>query len=99
MLSDEYIVSFGISLNNCNLLFSQPIQLIHQLIDRPIRRLNLPGQHRLLLFEPRILQFLIQVQHLRDEGDHAIVPGDIGRVVGVDGAGIQPPFSHCITRL
>jgi len=26
----------------------------------------------------------VQVQHLRDEGDHAIVPGDIGGISEVD---------------
>jgi hypothetical protein len=38
----------------------------------------------LSLFEPRILQFFVQVQHLGDEGDHAIVPGNIGGVGEVD---------------
>jgi len=37
----------------------------------------------LSLSGPRLLQLPVQVQHLRDEGNHAIVTGDIGRVVGV----------------
>jgi len=68
------------SLNNLNLLLHQSVQLIHQLINGSIRRLNLPGQHRPFLFEPRILQFPVQVQHLGDEGDHAIMAGDISGV-------------------
>jgi len=63
-----------------------PEQLVHKFIDRPLRHLNLPGQHPPLLFKPRILQFFVQVQHPGDECIHAIMMGDIGGVVGVDGA-------------
>ena len=61
--------------NNRNLLHRQPIQLVHQIIDRRIRRLNLPGQQRLLMLQLRVLQPLIQVEHLRDERNHAIMAG------------------------
>ncbi|MDP2797440.1 MAG: hypothetical protein Q8N94_08025 [Methanoregula sp.] len=37
------------SLHHRDLLLSQLVQLVHQRVDRPIRRLNLPGQQRLLV--------------------------------------------------
>jgi hypothetical protein len=58
-----------------DLFLRQPVKLVHKLINRFIHRLNLPGQHRPLLFEPRILQFLVQVKHLCDERGHAVVAG------------------------
>jgi hypothetical protein len=45
---DIFYRSFSTSLHNRNLLGRQPVQLVHQFIDRRIRRPNLPGQQRLL---------------------------------------------------
>jgi hypothetical protein len=36
---------------NCNLLRHQPVQLVHQLIDCRIRRLNLSLEQRLIVIE------------------------------------------------
>jgi hypothetical protein len=67
--------SFLRFINNRNFRFRQPIQLVSQRINRRIRRLNLPGQQRLLMLQIRVLQPLIQIGHLRDERNHAIVAG------------------------
>jgi hypothetical protein len=69
-----------------NLLLRQPVQLIHQFIYSRIRRLNLPRQQHLLMLQFGVLQLSIQIEHLRDERNHAVVAGDIGGVGEVDRA-------------
>jgi len=64
-------------------------EISEELLYRPVRRircLNLPGQQRLLVFEFGVLHLFIEVGHLSDEFDHAVVPGLVGGVEEVDGA-------------
>ena len=64
----------------------EPVQLVHQFINRRIRCLDLPGQQRLVLLKPCVLHLFIQVEHLCHERDHAVVPGFVGGVGEVDSA-------------
>ena len=65
------------------LLLRQSVELVHQVIDLPVRRLDLPLNHRLLMLQRRVVQEPVQVEHLCDEGHHPVVPGGVGWVVEV----------------
>jgi hypothetical protein len=69
---DIFYRSFPCSLDNRNLLLRQPLQLVHQRINRCIRRLDLPLEQRPFVIELGVLQFFVQVEHLCDKRDHAI---------------------------
>jgi len=86
-----------LSLHNPNLLLRQPVELVHQLINRCIRRLNLPGQQRLLMLQFGVLHFFIEVKYLCDERNHAIVAGFVRRIGEVDGADGEKGCSFIFT--
>ena len=46
-------------LHNPNLLLRQPVELVHQSINRGIRRLDLPLEQRFLVIEFRVLQLFV----------------------------------------
>ena len=85
------LVSLAATLHDLNLLLRHPIELVHQRINRRIRRLDLPLKQRLLMLQFGVLQFLIEVEHLRDERDHVIMAGSVRRIgklmvwMGADG--------------
>ena len=97
------VSSFTSSFHNPHLLLRQPIQFIHQLINRLVRRGNLPLYHRLFRRGVCGGEALVQIEHGLDEGDHAVMEGDFGGVGEVDRADgrcvmPQPAFQLCDKR-
>jgi len=62
-------------LHNFNFLCRQPIKLIHQRIDLPIRGLDLALQRGLLVLDLCRGQLLVQDQHALDQFHHPVVAG------------------------
>lgn len=80
------VIALLVSLHNLDFLIIQPIQLIHQLVNLPVGRLNLALQYRPSLGHAFTGQALVQAQHLLDQADHLVVPGFVGGVGEVNGS-------------
>ncbi len=61
------------ALNDPDLFLRQPVQLIHQPVNLPIRRGDLRGEHALLVGCARGGATLVQREHLLDQRDPARV--------------------------
>ena len=58
----------------------QPVQLVDQRVDLPVRGLDLPPQRRLLVRRVGLGELFMQSEHSLHQGDHAIMADDLGGV-------------------
>ena len=73
-------------LHNPDLLLRQPIQLVDQRVDLPVRGLDAPPQRRLLVGRAGLWELFMQGEHLLHQKGHAVVAGDVGGVGEIGGA-------------
>ena len=73
-----------VTLHHRDLLRRQLVQLIHQPIDQVIGELDPPLERDFLVRDLLRSQPRVQVEHLRDGRDHAVVPRDVGGVFKVE---------------
>ena len=61
--------------NYLYLLFSQPVKLVHQLIDLPISGLDLALEQCLLMAGSSFCKLLMQREHRINQANYAVVSG------------------------